>query len=362
MVLRLFLAGLLAGGALIGAPVGAAHSTSEPADPTGTGSWLPAAEGTARAPGLAARSGRARLGRSPGHDRTVSIRKARFVRSGLRPRRVPVERLPWRQLAMTRPVGPVDAAGVRMFEVSGRLYDHPVIQAQWGLMTLEAHRRSGSPGLLATARAQADRLIERRVGVRRAWFFPYRFDFVLAARHGYVERAPWYSGMAQGEALSLFSQLASLPGIPASDRRRYRAAATASFRSLLVRPRRGVPWVSMVDAAGYLWLQEYPHEPVAASDYTFNGHVFALLGLYDYHRLTGSRLAARLFDGAATTARHYAAVIRRPGSLSSYCVPHDVFREHYHQIHIELLQQLNWLTGERAFARWAARFAGDSAG
>ncbi len=202
--------------------------------------------------------------------------------------------------------------------------------------------------------------IARRVDSRRGWFFPYRFDFVLASRHGFVERAPWYSGMAQGEALSLLSQLAVQPEVDAAAQRRYRAAAEATFRSLLQRPRGGRPWVSMVDASGYLWLQEYPNQPVSASDYTFNGHVFALLGLYDYHRLTGSRLAADLFDGAATTALRYARVIRRPGSLSSYCVPHNVFREHYHSIHISLLRQLHWLTGDRRFGKWARRFTADA--
>lgn len=360
-MLRLLLVGILGAGVLSAAP--ATAPAVQPGDPEDvSGAWVVAGGGEGRPypPGTRPRRDQRATTVSPGHDPSASIRRAEFVRSGLRPGPVVAEWLPWRQLAMTRPVGPVDSAGVRMFDVGGRLYDHPVIQSQWGLMTLEAYRRQGLPRLLTTARAQADRQVERHVTSRRAWFFPYRFDFALARRHGFVERAPWYSGMAQGEALSLFSQLAQLPEVEPAARQVYRSAARATFRSLLRRPSRGNPWVSMVDARGYLWLQEYPNRKVAASDYTFNGHVFALLGLYDYYRLTGSRLAAALFDGAATTALHYAKVIRRPGGLSSYCVPHNVFREHYHSIHISLLRQLHWLTGDQRFSAWARRFSADS--
>ena len=362
-MLRLLLVGILGAGVLSAAP--ATAPAVQPGDPEDvSGAWVVAGGGEGR-PTLRAR----------GRAETSVLRRC-LPGTTRPPRSVEPsscaavcdrgpwwrEWLPWRQLAMTRPVGPVDSAGVRMFDVGGRLYDHPVIQSQWGLMTLEAYRRQGLPRLLTTARAQADRQVERHVTSRRAWFFPYRFDFALARRHGFVERAPWYSGMAQGEALSLFSQLAQLPEVEPAARQVYRSAARATFRSLLRRPSRGNPWVSMVDARATWRLQEYPNRKVAASDYTFNGHVFALLGLYDYYRLTGSRLAAALFDGAATTALHYAKVIRRPGGLSSYCVPHNVFREHYHSIHISLLRQLHWLTGDQRFSAWARRFSADSPG
>ncbi|MFN8126252.1 MAG: D-glucuronyl C5-epimerase family protein [Candidatus Nanopelagicales bacterium] len=297
---------------------------------------------------------------SPGRDRHASIARGEFRQSGLVPRDVRAEFLPWHRLAATAPNGPVDGSGVRKFPAAdGTLYDHPVVQVQYGLMALEAFRRHRAPRLLRAAMVQADRQIARRTVSRGGWFYSYPFDFVLAARHGFIERTPWYSAMAQGEALSLFSQLAQLPALPLEQRDTYQAAADATFRSLILDPRPPRPWATMIDKSGYLWLQEYPSRPVSASDYTFNGHVFALLGLYDYYRLTGNRLAAQLFDGAATTARHYAHVIRRPGSLSAYCVRHNVFREHYHSIHIELLLQLHWLTGDRAFARLAARFQAD---
>jgi len=46
-----------------------------------------------------------------------------------------------------------------------------------------------------------------------------------------VLRAPWYSGMAQGLAISLFSRLSVVTG-----EARWRQAATATFDSLLIPP------------------------------------------------------------------------------------------------------------------------------
>lgn len=267
---------------------------------------------------------------------------------------------PWRQSTDEAYAHvPRDADGVRMYPVGSVLYEHPVGQAQYGLVSLETFRRRGAPGLLQRAQAQADRLIRTHVESRGAWFFPYRFSFALSRAGGLVMRAPWYSGMAQAEAVSLFAHLARTPDLSPGQRAIYREAATATFRSLTVGPVRGKPWVSMVDRAGYLWLQEYPETPPGRSDFTYNGHLFALLGLWDYARLTGDPQAVRLFDGAATTALHYSATVRRKEWASSYCAAHDAPTSKYHQIHVELLVQLQWLTGRAAFAARSDAFAAD---
>ena len=42
------------------------------------------------------------------------------------------------------------------------------------------------------------------------------------------------------------------------------------------------PWVSWIDGRRYLWIEEYPQQ----LDQTFNGFVFAIIGLHDYSQLT----------------------------------------------------------------------------
>ena len=239
-----------------------------------------------------------------------------------------------------------DAHGVRMYWYGGRLHDHPVGQASFGLGNLRSYQLTGNAFFLRRAEAQAQRLIARRRVVGSAWFYPYDFPF------GLMTQTPWYSGMSQGLALPLFTGL-----YQATHRAIYLRAARATLASFLRRGPSGAPWVVNVDAAGYLWLQEYP---ASSPDYTLNGFIFASFGLYDYYRATGDRRALELFKGAATTVLHYAHLYRRPGWMSYYDLAyHASAGDTYHQIHVHQFLTLYRVTGMLAFAHLADAFETD---
>ncbi|MEH0578793.1 D-glucuronyl C5-epimerase family protein [Streptomyces sp. B21-108] len=249
----------------------------------------------------------------------------------------------------------LNADGVYMkYTESGKSYDHPVGQIQFGLGCLTSYRVENDPTrkavFLQRAKAQADRLIAKRVETRGAWYFPYPFDFTHAEHSGVVYKAPWYSGMAQGESISLFAQLAALEdGLSADDRARYKSAADGAFASLL-RADNANPWVVNKDKAGYLWIQEYPFKTAGTGDYTYNGMIFAMFGIWDYFRLTGNELAAQLYDGACTTIARYFTLLRNPRWFSYYCQTHRIPAHTYHHHHIALWQQLHWHTNSTVFA------------
>jgi len=252
--------------------------------------------------------------------------------------------------------GPHDASGVRMFVVNGVQHDHPVAQAQYGLWLLDSYRLTGDPAYLDRAVAQAQRIIARRVVSGYAWFFPYDYDFALHqdAAKG-LQRAPWFSAMAQGQALSLFVKL-----LQATGDQSYRAAADATFLSFLARPSATKPWVAHVDAARNLWLDEFPHFPATGSDFTLNGHLFASFGLYDYVVLTGDPRARLLWDGAVHTASVVVpAGIRNPGWISNYCLAHGHPSARYHAVHVEQLLRLHTITGSPVFADLADALSDD---
>ncbi|MFI6639244.1 D-glucuronyl C5-epimerase family protein [Streptomyces sp. NPDC050504] len=264
---------------------------------------------------------------------------------------VPDALQPWRgRRAKRADTDPHDASGVRMFSRDGKLHDHPVGQIQYGLHNLAAFRASGDRFFLDRCVAQAERLIARRVERRGAWYFPYSFDFRLDAHDGIEFRGPWFSGMAQGESLSLFGQLAKIDALPGRQRARYGAAARAAFTSLL-RGNDAKPWVVARDEKGLLWLHEYPIDAPGTSDCTYNGHMFAALGLWDHHHLTGDPLAERLFDGALSTLSAEFETLRGKEWLSHYCRTHLVPTASYHQVHVTLLSQLGHLGGGAGFAR-----------
>lgn len=245
-----------------------------------------------------------------------------------------------------------DVQGVRMVQVNGRVFDHPVAQAAYGLSNLESFRITQDEFYLARARKQADRLIRRATRNGGSWYFPYSFSFDL---HGLAEervRPPWYSGMAQGQALSLFVRLAEATG-----EKQYRTAADATFASFL-RPRgRATPWTVWVDGDGFLWLEEYAGPQ---PDRTYNGMMFGAWGLWDYWRLTKDARAEHLWDGALTTVVAYAPTIRNPGWVSSYCVSHPWSTAvGYHFIHISQLASLYEMSHHRDLARYAELLVDD---
>jgi hypothetical protein len=230
-----------------------------------------------------------------------------------------------------------------------------VAQAQDGLYALSDHRLTGEARYLERAVLNAQRLIDRHVLVEDAWYYPYPFDFLLHGRGDFAMRAPWFSGMAQGQVLSLFTRLNEVTGD-----QKWLDAAVATFNSFRYAPTQDLPSTVNIDSSGYLWLEEYPRWPTSDSDRTLNGHVFSAFGLYDYHMRTGDPLARDLWNGAlANTRWHLPNGFRNPNYASFYCLAHGITPADYHEIHQEQMLYLHAGTGDFVWAQYADTLRGD---
>ena len=150
---------------------------------------------------------------------------------------VPESMLAYNGSTIVAPYGDRDSSGAFIYRhTDGRWYDHPVGQAQYVVNMLRNHRLDPRQEYLDLAVANADRLLKRAVRHQGAIFFPYGFDFALHGRG--TMKAPWYSGMAQGVALSGFVRLWELTG-----EQKWRDAADQTYRSFLVSRQAGAPWV-----------------------------------------------------------------------------------------------------------------------
>ena len=245
---------------------------------------------------------------------------------------------------------PATAAGVPTYVRGGRTYLHPVGAAQQALRQLSTYVATGRPVYLDRARVIAEALLAAGTESDGGLWIPYEFDFNLHGSAADVMRAPWYSGMAQGQVLSLVSRLYELTGDA-----RYLDDATRIFRTFEVVGQRTAPWVVWVEDQ-YLWLEEYPGSP---PDHTLNGFIFALYGVYDYYVITRSDAASRLFRAGLTTIDRYLPEFRNPGGISNYCLLHHALSEKYHRIHIAQLRELTRITGDSRFADMAALFESD---
>lgn len=90
-----------------------------------------------------------------------------------------------------------------------------------------------------------------------------------------------------------------------------------------------------------------------------NGHVFSLIGVYDYLWLTGDRRAAVVLDAAATTIADHGPEYRVPGSSSLYSLTLPVAKPAYHRTHVWQLRRLGAWTGDPRFLDLADQFEQD---
>lgn len=253
--------------------------------------------------------------------------------------------------------GSQDSTGVRMYTAAdGRVYDHPVVLGRYAIQCIADWHTTGNRAYLERAVLHANRLISIKSVSGNAWYFPYRFDFDLSDAGTDIIRAPWYSGMAQGLALSVFSRLYEATGDGA-----WLSNAQQVFNSFLIAPSSAALWSVRSDPNGYYWIEEYAEDPSATGgDYVLNGHSYGLYGLYDYYRETGNQDAFKLWQGAVTTAKWAAQQYRVEGYVSRYCLKHGFQSKDYQLIHLALLLNLWDLTGDTGFAQLADLYYRDS--
>jgi hypothetical protein len=256
-------------------------------------------------------------------------------------------------------LGPEDADGVPLVDVDGTLYYHPVKIAQRGLRFVWSFEQTGDSAYLDYARRFASRLrLMAKVTSDGSRYYPYPFDLDLHHLPGEVLYAPWYSGMAQGQALSFLVRLYRLTGDEA-----YREAADSTFLTFL-RPKTSTAhpteFTAHVDTTGYYWVDEYPME--RQDNDTLNGFIYAVFGLYDYYRLTGDGRARQLILASLTTLRAYLPQFRVPGEPSYYCLRHQVQDPKYHKVHIGELHTLYIMSGDYYFQSMSDAFRRDYPG
>ena len=246
----------------------------------------------------------------------------------------------------------LDETGLRIYRRvdTNERADHPVVYAQYGLSALLEYDRTGEEAWLASAIRHAEALVDMRVERDGAWWYPYLFKWTYYQR---TLDAPWWSLMAQGEALSLYSRLAT-----ATDEPRWREAADRTWESFPQEYASPGPWGSLV-IDDHLFLEAFAstnQPPLLVA----NTHVFAMFGLYDYWRLTGNTEAARYFDGGATTVlERIMPLVRVEGEVMHYCVQAEYCQsplwqnQHYHPIFVWQLSTLADITGDTRFAEWS---------
>ncbi|UCE25019.1 MAG: hypothetical protein JSU74_02930 [Candidatus Zixiibacteriota bacterium] len=246
---------------------------------------------------------------------------------------------------------PTDEEGIRMSQYDGSLYYHPVYMCHVAYELVAAYRKTADSAHLELAKKYVNRLILNGTEYDGAIYYDYPIDYKVHRMERAFLKAPWHSGMAQGEILGLLVRMFWVTGDSI-----YIDYAGKTFKSFL-RPRgQGGPWTVFVDSKGCYWIEEYPTE---IPSQTLNGFIYALYGLYDYYLLTRSDDVEEILQKSLSTLKNYIPLYRRPGKPSFYNLTYRHWSKRYHRMHIEQCRQLYKITKDEFFNEWADIFEQD---
>jgi hypothetical protein len=167
-------------------------------------------------------------------------------------------------------------------------------------------------------------------------WYPYNFDFRLF-NYSNAMKKPWYSGMQQGEALSLLCRLYN-----ETQDIKLLEAANKTFNTFNTWKGKDERWISCITDDDHYWVEEYPHN-VGPVCYTLNGFIFALCGLYDYYMISNNPKCKELLQAAIYT-------IEKRGQLylkdkgHYYCLSPLHQNGRYHGIHANQIMTLYKIT------------------
>src|ERR1035438_2407364 len=247
--------------------------------------------------------------------------------------------------------GHYDAAGIPMLDYRGAigLQYNPIAIAQWGLANYNRLCQTGESVRLQNTLKSADWLASHlEQNASGLWVWNHHFDW------DYREtlKAPWYSGLAQGQGVSLL--LRAYAHVHTEDDK-YQRAAEKAFISLTRPIAEG--GVLFEDENNGLWIEEYLVDPPT---HILNGFMWALWGVFDFWRARADNSAKAIFDrGVEPLVRNlsrfdtgYWSLYEQSGTRMKMLAS-----PFYHRLHIVQLRVMSRLTGDARFAAVAERWA-----
>ena len=249
--------------------------------------------------------------------------------------------------------GAYDASGIPQLDYHGKigLQYNPIAIAQYGLGNYNRWRRNSDDSRRQKFFLSADWLIahlESSAHGLAVW--NHHFDW----EYRDTLKAPWYSGLAQGQGISVLVRAHKESGDSS-----YLEAARNAYASFELAVSEG--GVAFVDECGDLWFEEYIVSPPT---HILNGFIWSLWGVYDYFLVTKEESARALFSRGVRTLLHnldrydlgFWSLYEQSGTRLPM-----VASPFYHRLHILQLRVMHRLTGENKFAEVADRWEGYSA-
>jgi heparosan-N-sulfate-glucuronate 5-epimerase len=281
-----------------------------------------------------------------GHDREPNDHRVDDPRPTVH--RLPPYYMSFRQKADY--AGAYDAAGIPMLDYCGAigLQYNPIAIAQWGLANFNLFSETSDAARLQKTLKSADWLAANlEQNPHGCWVWNHHFDW----EYRDTLKAPWYSGLAQGQGVSLLLRAHQQTG-----NIKYEQAVERAFVALTTPISQG--GILFEDGERNLWIEEYLVDPPT---HILNGFMWALWGVFDFALARADCAAEQIFNRGVATLLHnlprfdtgYWSLYEQSGTrLKMLASPF------YHRLHIVQLRVMANLTGDARFADFADRWEG----
>ena len=245
--------------------------------------------------------------------------------------------------------GPFDDNGIPLLDYHGTIGKqyYSIAISQYALGNYNLFKKTGKSEyfekFLTNSQWLLDNLTQTKHGT---YLWAHTFDF----EYFRPLKAPWHSGLAQGQGLSGLVRAYTETG-----ESKYEDAADHVYQTLALPIAEG--GVIYRDDEGHDWIEEYLVDPPT---HILNGFIWALWGIYDYFLLTKKEEVLKLFDSYVDTIvknlpqydsgfwSYYELTPQRIKCLAS---------NFYHRLHIVQLRTMHEMTGQPSFAQYAEKWS-----
>jgi len=232
----------------------------------------------------------------------------------------------------------LDKDGIPLLDYKGSigLQYNPIAIAQWGLgnynLWLDNRSMNNYDKFLRSADWLVNNLEKNDSGLK-VWM--HHFDF----EYRDTLLSPWYSGLAQGQGISLL-----IRALKETNKDKYKIAIDEALEVFLKETHQG--GVNYTDSKNAKWIEEYIVSPPT---HILNGFIWALWGIYDYAIFFKDENIKKLFHEYSSTILD---------NLKSYDLGYWSIYEHcgkylpmiaslfYHKLHITQLKIMFLITNE----------------
>ncbi len=245
--------------------------------------------------------------------------------------------------------GPFDNLGIPLLDYKGDIGKqyNPIAIAQYALGHYNLYKRTNSGEHFDIFLKQADWLVKHlQPNTQGLHVWNHHFDWEY--REGL--KAPWYSGLSQGQGLSVLVRAFIETG-----EENYIEAAKKVFETFKFEIPEG--GISHTDKNGFVWFEEGILLPPT---HILNGFIWAAWGVYDFYLHTKDIEAKKLFEESIRTLKNNLELFDL-GFWSLYELTDNKLKmiasHFYHNLHIVQLRVMFNITGEKLFGQFADKWS-----